>query len=283
MASESVESERVSTTVSESLDEWIAAQVENAGVDREQLLRQLLVAYREATEQGDATVEAIVEAETTRLAERQDELESAYTEDLDDVRDRVIQVKQEIDEKAPADHDHPDLREQATTVAAQTESLEATVEDLRSRLEGGFENYEEILEYLTETTDDLESKVDTLADAVVDVRARMETEAERQAVRDAVAELAAEANRRGVRTGTCEECERSVDIALLSAPECPHCASTFSGIEEAEGLSGLFGQSTLLVGDRPALDGDIADVPESDASERDVTDEVAELLAPEGR
>lgn len=277
MASENVATERVSTTVSESLDEWLEERVESAGFDREELLRQLLAAYREATETGDGSVEAIVKSETARLAEKQETLEAEYREDLADVRERVVQVKRETDEKAPASHDHSDLREQATVAAAEADALQESVEDLHSRVERGFDNYEEILEYLTETTDELETKVDTLAEAMLDVKERVESRDGRRAAREATDELATEANRLGVRTGNCEECGQSVDVALLSAPNCPHCASTFSGIEKKQGLSGLFGTSTLRVGDRPALDGAVAD----DAPDSGVTDKESESLPTE--
>lgn len=277
MASENVATERVSTTVSESLDEWLEERVESAGFDREELLRQLLAAYREATETGDGSVEAIVKSETARLAEKQETLEAEYREDLADVRERVVQVKRETDEKAPASHDHSDLREQATVAAAEADALQESVEDLHSRVERGFDNYEEILEYLTETTDELETKVDTLAEAMLDVKERVESRDGRRAAREATDELATEANRLGVRTGNCEECGQSVDVALLSAPNCPHCASTFSGIEKNQGLSGLFGTSTLRVGDRPALDGAVAD----DAPDSGVTDKESESLPTE--
>lgn len=189
-----------------------------------------------------------------------DDLREEFVDLIEDVRERVIQVKRETDAKAPDDHDHDHLRAQAESanarverLAGEVQSLESTVEDLRARLDAGFDNYEEVLEYLTDATDDLDEKTTTLARAVVDLRDQTATLTARNATRAAADELAREANRHGVTSADCGHCDREVHVGLLDAPECPHCASTFSGIDPKQGF---FGSNTLVVGDPPALDGE---------------------------
>ncbi|WP_458189285.1 hypothetical protein [Haladaptatus sp. NG-WS-4] len=82
------------------------------------------------------------------------------------MRERIVQVKLETDEKALADHDHPDLRAKL----AELEALKQAVTELdrlgelvtanRERMDSGFENFESVLDYLTETTDELDDRLD---------------------------------------------------------------------------------------------------------------------------
>ncbi|MFC4553053.1 MULTISPECIES: hypothetical protein [Halorussus] len=252
----------------DSLDEWVDEKAEELGVSRRRLLERL---------GGDVDASAIEEEFLAlarefddRLDATRDDLESEvdaareeFDEKIDDVRDRVIQVKRETDEKAPGDHDHPDLREQsedaaerADRLAEELASLSASVENLEATVDAGFDNYEDVLEFLTEATDDLDAKLRTLAEVTVALREQTKTLAARHAARSAADELAHLANRRGVERGKCGHCGESVHVGLLAAPRCPHCASTFSDVEPKRGF---FGSARLVVGDPPALEGERAE------------------------
>lgn len=254
----------------ESLEGWLDAKAEELDVSREELLARLRTgdapdgaavgpggaALRREFAERLANTQADVEEELTDVREE-------FDEKLKDVRDRVIQVKREADEKAPADHDHPDLRERTEAVAdradrlaEELESLSETVAEVDERVEAGFDNYEDVLDYLTEATDDLEAKLSTLARVTVELRDQTETLSARHASRAAADELAHLANRRGVRAADCGHCGETVHIGLLAEPKCPHCASQFSDVEPKQGL---FGSAKLVVGDSPALEGQTAD------------------------
>ncbi|WP_256288960.1 CopG family transcriptional regulator [Halobellus inordinatus] len=240
----------------EELDSWVADRAAATDTSRADVLRRLLAAHRlldehpEALEDpesidvtellgsapdtnDDTAVSAEVDALTADVAEmvaRINALEDDLDEKITDVRERVIQVKRETDAKAPEDHDHPDIER---------------------RLRQGFENYEEILEYLTETTDDHDAKLDTVASAIVDLRGRIATLERDSNERAAAADLRREANRQGVAEAVCESCGESVHLGLLDSPFCPHCESTFDGVEPKRGF---FGSHRLTVGQRPALE-----------------------------
>jgi len=240
----------------EELDSWVADRAAATDTSRADVLRRLLAAHHlldehpEALEDpesidvaellggtadsdDDTAVSAEVDALTADVAEmvaRINALEDDLDEKITDVRERVIQVKRETDAKAPEDHDHPDIER---------------------RLRQGFENYEEILEYLTETTDDHDAKLDTVASAIVDLRARVATLERDSSERAAAADLRREANRQGVAEAVCESCGGSVHLGLLDSPFCPHCESTFDGVEPKRGF---FGSHRLTVGQRPALE-----------------------------
>ena len=255
MASEGTEETTRSAVVPEPLGRWLDDRAREAGVDPEEFLGRLLAAYRLAESDGaDADRDVALDRLDGRIAD----LRAEYEETLADVRERVVDVKLDADGKASADHDHDDLRAAADRLAAEVESLAGEVESLRSRTEAGFENYEDVLEYLTDATEDVEGRTGVLARAVVDVRERSWEATRRAAARAAADELARAANRKGVRRADCGECGGGVDVALLSAPECPFCGATFADVRVSGGLGPLFRSAELVVGEPPALEGAVA-------------------------
>ncbi|MGM0604558.1 MAG: hypothetical protein ACQETB_02675 [Halobacteriota archaeon] len=194
-----------------------------------------------------------------------------FVELLDDVRERVVQVKQETDTKAPKDHDHQQLIEHAASIAeleASVSTVETAVTDLDStvraldeKLETGFENYEDVLEHVVETTDRVDDRIDVIAEALTSVRAQQEKNRRRFNRREKTRRLKEDANRKDTETATCGECGNRVRIALLVEPECPHCSSSFSELELRTAVFGLFDGARLCtdtdraIPDRP-LDPD---------------------------
>ncbi|MFB6281588.1 MAG: CopG family transcriptional regulator [Haloferacaceae archaeon] len=237
------------------LDERITALEgrERADPDRVEEVAERLDDLDERIADAEAEGTDALADDVAALDDRVADLEDDIDEKIQDVRERVIQVKREADAKAPKDHDHEALRRHADRAASAVEDLEARLAELEDRVEDGFENFEEVLEYLTETSDELEARAETLARATIDLRdrvAELETERSARAVAD---DIRATANRHGDATATCGACSRRVRVGLLSRPECPHCEATF---EDLEPSSGLFGSATLRVGPPPALDGE---------------------------
>lgn len=267
----------------EELREWVehrAAETDRTPAD---VLTEAITAYQlletdgEALESNGGVDAAIALPEESTLNERLESIEdrlaelesvderigaveSEFDEKIEDVRGRVIQVKQEADAKSPADHDHERLHQQLQRALRAAEEANATGERLGRRVDQGFENFEEILDYLTDTTDELEEKLDALARTVIDLRGSVGELNGTASAREAAAELKAEANREGVTTAKCEDCTSNVQIGLLSTPHCPHCGTTFRAVEPA---TGLFGSSSLRTGDRPALRGGDSDSPDT--------------------
>lgn len=278
MASDSPGDSSVAVELPESLSGWLDEKADAEGRSREDVLLQLLSAHRkvDGMENGDVDVPAGMEGLATaveeeiaaavedRLAEAStdgvdsdelDRVESRFTELLEDVRERVLQVKRETDAKAPADHDHPemapdqaDLRED---VDAELSGLASDLAALGERVDAGFDNYEEVLEYLADGVDRMGARQVTLARALVETRDELRTLAARDSARSAADSVKREAAERGIRDADCEACGTEVDVGLLTRAECPHCASTFVGVEDARGF---FGSDTLVTGDRPALE-----------------------------
>lgn len=259
MGGEQVES------LSDELTRWLDRKAEELGTSRAEVVSHAVAAYRLVDENHESLADAAAASDEDgprrdELAGRLDELEAEFDEKLTDVRERVVQVKREADEKAPVGHDHPE-------VSARVDEIDAELAAVDERVEAGFGNYEEILEYLTETTDDAEAKLDTVAAAVVDLRRRADELERSNAESAAATELKREANRAGIEKASCENCEAAVSLCLLDGPYCPHCASTFDGVRPKQGL---FGTATLTVGHRPKLEA-----PETEAAPEDLFGEGA--------
>ncbi len=225
--------ESVSVQLPDDLGAWLDEQVaDDPDRDRGDVLRDLAAAYREVDARDDAEGETPPEDVTERLEAQRAE----YVELVEDVRERVVEVAREMDDLAAADHDHPQVAD-----ADRVADLAADLADLESTVDNGFDNYETVLEELTEAVDELSERMDTLA-------ARVVAGDGNEALRD----LRQAANQGGVRTATCENCGGSVDVGLLTDPKCPHCRSRFVDVDTD---SGILGSPTLLVGSPPALAG----------------------------
>ncbi len=255
MASEEHEEVTVSVTLSPDLREWLDEQADAQDTDRATVLRRVLAAHSEVAA-GDGDVEEVVSRD-----EVDDRLEDQRTEFMDlveDVRKRVIQVKRETDGKAPLD-DHESLAETLETVEGEVADLDETVDDLSAAVEAveadlddGFENFEDVLEYLTDRAEVLGDRLDTLARAVVDARDELRRLGADAAARAEADRLKIAANQHGITSAVCEGCDTSVDVALLTEAECPHCATALDGVEPKDSF---FGSNTLTTGEPPALAG----------------------------
>lgn len=240
-------------TLPDELRQWVEQKADELDSTPSDVLVRAVSAYRLLEHHDDELTAAALDGEFEDIDARLERTETEFTEKIEDVRSRIVQVKRETDQKAPADHDHAGLRERTESALDAAERAQSEVETLRERLDGGFENYEEILEYLTETSDELDERLHTVARSLIDLRQRMAAFETADAERAAVAELKDEANRQGTRRAACEACGSDVDLSLLSSPRCPHCEASVTDVEPARGF---FSSPTLVTGAWPALTGD---------------------------
>lgn len=264
MATESADESDLSVSLPPPLEEWIDERAASLGVDREELLVQMMSAYRAAADLEDddgatpapdqAAVREQVEAEVrAQLAdlddgsaadERLDELEENLEQDLESLRNRVLQLRDAVRNRAKTDHTHEEfqrlgdrLDEVATEVAALSEA--------DSKLETGVA--------------DVTSKLDTLARVVLELR-NDDGEAAPERRRH-LEQLRATANRRGVTDADCGACGASVSIPLLSEPACPHCGAELRDIT----TTGLIFTHATLVGPEPEPEPDLESGEADDA------------------
>lgn len=257
MSSESTEEESLTVHLPAELDDWLDEQAADSDVDRETLLIQLLTSYRKTAELADGsdgsarisdagTIESAIaerlpeasEAMRDQLERRLDAVEADFEEKLDDVRERVIQVKQSADAKAPADHSHEEF-DRFVTLANRLDELEDEVETLTERLEAVTERERDVGE-IEERLDTVQDRLQTVAWVVGDLREAQESSGGMEAV-DRIKRAAAKAD---VDRAQCENCGNGVELALLTDANCPHCNATVTDVEPS---SGLFSKPQLLV------------------------------------
>lgn len=225
----------MSVALPDELSNWLDQRATAAGVDREELVRQLVSAYRVATE-DDATFE---ESVATVVDARVSGLEADVEEKIDDVRKRVLQLKRDVDGKAPADHDHEGLER----VEAVDRRLESVVDDLES-LRDDLDALDERTDEHEEAIDDVRDKLVRLASAVV----RLDDASSGQ-----LSTLRRAAARAGVDEAACDACEGTVHVSLLSEAICPHCGT---GLADVEPGSGFFSGPRLVAGGGPTAEDD---------------------------
>ena len=241
--------------------EWIHEQANAEDLPPAEYLERVVVALR-TIEENEPSEELATKREVEALESRLAGLDGDVEQKIEDVRDRIVQVKRETDEKAPLGHTHEELRNDVATVETTVETVEKavetigeTLESVEARLDQGFENYEEILEYLVDTTDDLSDKTSSLASALIALKGSHQTVRAREQRRLRTEELKDTANRAGVTEATCDSCGKNVSIGLLTEPACPFCSSSVSGVTAKQGF---FGSATLETGSPPALEeGDV--------------------------
>jgi chromosome segregation ATPase len=258
------------------VDAAIEAAAAEAGVGREEMLKRAIVSLAEA--EG---VDAPDAEEVAALESRLDALEADLDEKVADLRERFVELYRDLEATAPADHAHAETAERLDALAAEldrtAERLDEVEADAAARStvdEAVGERADEIDDRLTDVearvddlaelearvdaidTDDLDDKLSRVASAVVRVRRRLDAAERDRADRERLDAISATANRNGVRKAACTDCGSTVDVGLLTEPECPHCGGAFA---ELEPNPGFLGTSRLVAGEQPALDGDVGE------------------------
>jgi len=258
------------------VDAAVEAAADEAGVSREELLKRAIVALADAEGVDVADAEAV-----TTLESRLDALDAEVDEKVGDLRERFVELYRELEATAPADHAHPETAERLDALAADLDGIaerldeieadaaarstaDDVVEERVDELDDRLASVEERVDDLSELegrvdaidTAELDDKLSRVASAVVRVRRRLEAAERDRADRERLDALSATANRNGVRKAACTDCGETVDVGLLTEPECPHCGLGFA---ELEPNPGFLGTSRLVAEEQPALDGDVDD------------------------
>ena len=270
MSSESTDDGGVHVELSADLDEWLTEQAETLGVPREAVMEQLLAAYMTAAdadgemddliqpsadeldavvaatvdEKLNGSVEAatesalsaqipdIVDTVERQLAERFDALEADFQTKIEDVRERVVQVKREADGKAPADHSHEEF-DRFDALTQEIESMEAELAALRGDVTDSLETEDERVADIDSRLDDVEDKLTRVAWVVSDLRDDQGGRDQNQKAVDRLKRAAAQEN---ISSARCSNCDEQVEIGLLTEPQCPHCNTTVSDVRPEGGI-----------------------------------------------
>lgn len=250
MASEEHEQLGVPFALPADVDDWIDEEAARRDESREEVCRRLVATVHATMVDDGEHARPATETDLETLQSHLETQREEFTDLLEDVRERVIQIKREGDRKAPAAHSHDEY-----ATADELREVQDTLAELEETTRTGFDNFEEILERVVDDLDDLEDRSTILANAIVELRDRRSARAARERRRAAVECLQLDANRLGINRAACEGCSSNVTISLLTRPECPHCERSFTDVSTK---SSLFGSHTLETGDPPALEGVVA-------------------------
>jgi len=277
MSSESTDDGGVHVELSADLDEWLTEQAETLGVPREAVMEQLLAAYMTAADSDegmddilqpsadelDAVVAAtvdeklngsveaatesavsahipdIVDTVERQLAERFDALEADFQTKIEDVRERVVQVKREADAKAPADHSHEEF-DRIDALSQEIEEMKAELAALRDDVADSLETEDERVADIGEQVSDIDDRLDDVEDKLTRVAWVVSDLRDDQGGRDqnqkAVDRLKRAAAQENISTARCSNCDEQVKIGLLTDPQCPHCNTTVSDVRPEGGI-----------------------------------------------
>ncbi|MUV85895.1 hypothetical protein GJ631_04735 [Natronomonas sp. CBA1123] len=261
MATESADEPEMSVTLPSELERWLDDRADTLDVDREELVVQLLSTYRTTADlDGDETpsfekptldaeflddierrIDTVDEAELERLERRVGSLESELDDHVEDIRSRVLQLRDGLEDRAAADHDHAEIDQLNRRVDGLAEDIDGLGTDVA--------NLSDSVEAVEEQLDDVSSKLGRLARIVVALRNRsddVDTERERH-----LEDLKRRAGREGIRSAKCSGCSSSVDIALLTEPACPNCGIEFGNVAPS---TSIFGSPKLTAEDPPAIE-----------------------------
>ena len=166
------------------------------------------------------------EARLDDIEDRQNSRFDRFSNELQLLLDRVGELEGKHDRFVERSELEP-LADDIRRLNERLEGIRTANEELEARVDREFDSIEELFRRLLDELDEIDAE---LEGATESVREDLKPLEERAAKRDRLAELKTEALRRDVRSGTCGNCDRSVDLALLEVPECPNCMSRFVGI-----------------------------------------------------
>jgi len=163
----------------------------------------------------------ITDAVESRLDNRFATIDENFQGKITDVRERVVQLKREIDAKAPADHAafetveklDTELQELNRELVSVRDDVEDTVADQSSRVD----DIEQRFDAVEQRLEDTEDKLKRVAWVVSDLR---EDQGGRDAHQKAVNRIKRAAAQEGITSASCQSCGESVEIGLLADPQC---------------------------------------------------------------
>ncbi|WP_231608258.1 AAA family ATPase [Haloferax gibbonsii] len=253
MVSDPVDNDRADDIPS-SFEAWLDQRMSETGKSRDQLCQELLASHwqlNEITEllgrDSHASDERPSEAKSaTRSPSRDDtepnkpvsddelaevlELIEGLQSEVDTEAQRRARLEQSVQTLTTRLDEVEDALDEVEDLPAELDAIESTFRErhqaLDTRFDDEFDNLQTILEYLVETDDRVETKLKEIETQYgAEIR---EIRAEREQLRR-VKQAAKEAD---THEGDCEHCGETIDLALLTSPECPNCQRPLHGVEK---------------------------------------------------
>ncbi|WP_058828686.1 hypothetical protein [Haloferax sp. Q22] len=257
MVSDPVDNDPADETPS-SFEAWLDQRMSETGKSRDQLCQELLASHwqlNEITELlgRDSPASDERSSEAKRATRSRDDTENKPVSDdelaevLELIEGLEAEVETEAQRRAHLEQSVQALTTRLDVVDAELDEVEAALDEvedlpaelsevestlrerhrtLDTRFDDEFENLQTILEHLVETDDRIETKL-TEFETQYGAEIR-EIRAEREQLRR-VKQAAKEVD---THEGDCEHCGETIDLALLTSPECPNCQRPLHGVEK---------------------------------------------------
>lgn len=242
---------------SDAFEEWVENTARSKGINRSDMLDQMLSSYwivEELTgmmgdnssegsdlmprETGQSDPEASEtdpqrvenpDAEMQEQSERLEELESKV-EDLTGESvsgEETAQIRRDVKEIKGR---MAQLEEKHFEIDRKLSELGNSHQQLDERIEREFDSIENLFEHILDKTEELEYRVGAVADSHEDDLEPIEDHIRET---DELAVLLREAQQKGISTAVCDNCITKLDLGLLDSARCPECDRAFSGLEES--------------------------------------------------
>lgn len=250
MATESAPDTEFSVTLPPALSTWLEERAAVLGVPPETLLVEVLETHREAADYDDELSALFSEtandgdrqASIAELEGRIDDVDRALSEHVEDLRSRILQLKDAVNSRAPEAHGHTELEilaERVDELATDVEQIHPGLDDLESELE----TVSADVEATDGRFETVENKLHRLAQVVLELK---RDAVQRDDSTDALDRLRRIANERGTTSADCDGCGEHLRIGLLTEAACPHCGHGFHDIEYPSSIFGRFKTPTLI-------------------------------------
>lgn len=152
-------------------------------------------------------------ADLESLARELEEEQSRLQEELAEVRGRVSQ-----------------LEDSQKGLSRELSGLRANQEGLEGMVDEEFDGIERLFQHLIDKTENLEYRLGAVSDTHSDDMETIDEYIERER---RLSELKAEAQEKKIERAVCDDCETTIDIALLDKPQCPSCDRSVTGLKRS--------------------------------------------------
>ncbi|POG55452.1 hypothetical protein AUR65_008530 [Haloferax marisrubri] len=252
MVSDPVDNDRADDILS-SFEAWLDQRVRETGKSREQVFEELLASHWQLNEIAELVgrdrrtsneIPSEAEGETPPPRDDTEANKPVSDDELTEVLELIEGLQTKVETEAQR---RARLEQSVQALTTRLDELEAALDEvedlpdeldavestlrerhrtLDARFDDEFENLQTILEHLVETDDRVETKLKEIETQYgAEIR---EIRAEREQLRR-VKQAAKEAD---THEGDCEHCGETIDLTLLTSPECPNCQRPLHGVEK---------------------------------------------------
>ena len=180
-----------------------------------------------------STENAATKSEIRNLRTRLKNQKSDFESKIEDVQEKVIVLKKEVDTKSDQQHEHEEYVEAGT--------LEDDIQQVETELKELIESLDEMNK---ETHSDFSEKLDKLAHNLLSNKERLEN-LERDLKnrcrrKEKMDKILSDARDIGTNRGVCDSCSGKIHVGRLRKPECPYCSSEIHGMRSRMLFSDVF-------------------------------------------